>query len=316
MELIVLGTSEFSLSCARAVLDSGQTISAVISLPQHLMPLNPVNMAAFAKTQGIPYYEIDDINSQSTIDLLKKLSPDYILCSWPKLVRREVLEIPRRFCIGDHPTSLPYNRGRHPLHWLIAMGHHETKMSFFKMDEGIDSGPILVQVPFSIETTDKIDTVVDKMNQAAYTGIKKLMEKISHDPLYEGEKQNQDKANYWRKRSVHDLIIDMRMPADLILRTVRSFSPPYPCAKFIFKEHILNIQDANLAKTHLSSEEVKRIEPGKIMSWEGKKVQIKADDAIVELECDVDLPADLRAANYVHPPTKYMAEWPENLLKS
>ena len=315
MKFIVLGTTEFTLNCARSLIDAGNDVCALVSIFEHLTPLNSADIKGFAKANGILYHEVEDINSPAAVNFLKSLEPDFIFSSWPKIFKKDVLSIPKRFCIGSHPTDLPYNRGRHPLHWLIALGHPDTKVSFFKMDEGVDSGNLLLQIPLMIEPSDKIDKVVDKMNTAAYAGLKQLSKKLVEDPLYEGKKQDHEKANYWRKRSVHDTVLDMRMSADAIVRTVRSFSLPYLCAKLIFKEHILNIVHAQIVETYLSPEEIKRMEPGKIMNKEDKRIRVKVDDGIVELECDKDLPRDLLATQYIHPPTKYMIEWPKNLFK-
>ena len=72
--------------------------------------------------------------------------------------------MPNNFSIGTHPTALPFNRGRHPLHWVIDLGISETKLSFFKMDEGVDTGNIILQCPFQIDEGDEIEDVNSKMN--------------------------------------------------------------------------------------------------------------------------------------------------------
>ena len=71
------------------------------------------------------------INSSKSIKILSYHRADFIFVSWPKIVKADILDTPKYFCIGTHPTNLPYNRGRHPLHWIIALGISETKLSFF-----------------------------------------------------------------------------------------------------------------------------------------------------------------------------------------
>ncbi len=309
MKFIVLGTSEFTLSCCRAILDSKEEICALVSMPENMLPLNSADIRSFARSKGIPYHETADINSAFSIKLLKKYKCDYIFSSWPKILGKGILKIPGIFCIGSHPTALPFNRGRHPLHWLIALGIPESKVSFFVMDEGIDSGNILAQPAFKIGKSASIKKVSQDMNLAAYKGMKKLCALLSGRRNYKGRKQDSRKANYWRKRSVHDVILDLRMQAEMILRTVHSFTPPYPCAKLIFAKSVISIKNAKVLKNLRITCGLKNIEQGKIISIAGNKIRVKADDAIVELESCKPLPKEIVKARYIHPSTKYLADY-------
>ena len=315
MNFIVLGTSEFTLCCARAILDSNCRISAIVSMPAQILPLNSVDVAGFAEENGIPYHEIEDINAPVSIDMLHGYAPDYMFSSWPRIMEKEALDVPQRFVIGSHPTDLPFNRGRHPLHWLIVLGITRTKISFFKMDEGVDSGNILYQYPFTISHEDYIEDAVTRMNNAAYEGIKILCKKLSDDPFYEGVEQNHSFANYWRKRTPHDVTLDLRMTSSMILRTVKSFAPPYPCANLVFEKDIIKISNAAVAETELQPEQLQRIEPGSIISVSENVIRVKVDDAIMDLTCKSPIPEKMREKKYIHPPTKYFAEFPDILLE-
>ena len=72
---------------------------------------------------------------------------------------------------------------------------------------------------------------------------------------------------------------------------------------------------ASISHTNLSKEELKRIEPGKIINIKEKWIKVKVDDTIIDLESAVKIPFDLLKAKYIHPPTKYVAEWPQSLSK-
>lgn len=309
MRFIVLGTSEFTLCCTQALLDSGGEVCALISMPEHARPNNSADIASFAEGNKIPYHEIEDINSSVSMKLLGKYSPDYILVSWPKILNEELLEIPKNHCVGTHPTDLPFNRGRHPLHWLIALGISETKLSFFRMDKGVDTGNILLRIPFSITPVDSIVDVVTKMNAAGYKGMRKLYKKLLSDPSYSGCKQDHSLANYWRKRTPHDITLDLRMSSDIIVRTVRSFTFPYPCANLIFENHVIKIVHASLAPIKIAPNQLQRIEPGKIICVNKNTIRVKVDDGIVNLECSGEIPDRLLKTKYIHPPSKYLMKW-------
>jgi methionyl-tRNA formyltransferase len=306
MKIVILGTSEFDIFCSNAIIDSGSQVVAMISIPHKARPNNSADISFYAKQNDIPYHELEDINSLESLNLLRNYAPDYIFVSWPKIIKEDVLNVPKIFCIGTHPTNLPYNRGRHPLHWIIALSIPETKLSFFKMDKGIDTGDILLQVPFTISSDDTINDLNGKMNQAAYEGTKKLCKKLQSHPSYQGEKQNHKLANYWRKRTPHDVTLDLRMPANLIIRMVSSFTLPYPCATLIFREHIIKVEKAKVVNTTLKAKELKRIEPGKIISAEDNTINIKVDDEIMELVCLDPIPDELLSVKYIHPPSMYI----------
>jgi methionyl-tRNA formyltransferase len=174
------------------------------------------------------------------------------------------------------------------------------------MDEGVDTGDLLLQVPFTVVTDNTINDVNDKMNHAAYEGTRKLCQKLHSYQSYQGEKQNHKLANYWRKRTPHDITLDLRMPADLIIRIVRSFTLPYPCANLIWKKHTIKIEKAKVVKTALLGEELKRIEPGKIISAVEKTIIVKVDNEIIELICLAQIPDELLSAKYIHPPSMYI----------
>lgn len=316
MKYLILGTSSFTVNCALAIRDSGHEISSMISLTKKQLPDNSVDIEKIAEQLNVPYHEIENINDTKSVRLLEAYQADYFLSSWPKLLKKPVLNLPKFFCIGTHPTHLPFNRGRHPLHWLINLGILNNYLTFFKMDEGIDSGNILLQIPCNITSKDSIKDSLLKLDQAGYKGTTKLNEILVSNPNFIGNKQNHNLANYWRKRTPHDITIDPRMSANIIIRTVNSYSPPYPCAKLIVGNTILSISKASIStqKHRYSPSEQGRIEPGKIISTDTHNIEFKVEDEIITLKSVETIPNNLKDIKYIHPPSKYIAEFP-NLLE-
>ena len=308
-KFVILGTSQFNIYCANAILDSGHQVSAMFSMPKSSVPDNSANIEQYAIQKNISYYEFLDINSLNSIEILRQLEPDYIFSSWPKIIGKEVLDVPSNFCIGTHPTALPFNRGRHPLHWIIDLDIPETKLSFFKLDEGIDNGDMILQYPFQITDDDTIEDVNSKMNLAAYDGTKILCQKLISEPNYSGEKQKHELANYWRMRTPHDVTIDLRMNADLIIKIVHSFTLPYPCANLIYEKYVIKIKEVNYIKTNKTYEEIQRIEPGKILSIDNNSLTVKAGDKIIELLSIDPMPGEMTLAQYIHPPSMYIMQY-------
>lgn len=316
MRFIVLGTTEFTQNCAQALLDCGQEVCVIVSLPREMRPHNSADLKNFSKKNFIHYLEVDDINSTESIAFLHRWSADYIISSWPKILNRKVLKIAKQYCIGTHPTTLPYNRGRHPLHWLIVLGARETRLSFFKMEEGIDTGNILLQMPIKIYVQDEIGALVDRVNKAGYLGMKNLCKKLLKNFSFRGKNQNHCVTNYWRKRTPHDVTLDTRMTGETILRIVRSFSRPYPCANLIFENYLLKVTAARIVRNLYGADTLRRLEHGKILKANKNKIQIKVEGDIVELTSKDPLPLALRKADYIYPPTKYMERWGKDLINA
>ena len=303
----MLGTSYFTLACAKAILDAGCEISLMVTLPKTLLPLCSANIMKFSESQGLPWIESEDINSEKTLTYLRKYNPDYIFSSWPMILKEKILKLPKYYCIGSHPTDLPHNRGRHPLHWLIILGYQESKISFFVMTEGVDSGDLISQESFQISSTDTIREVNESMNVAAYRGIITLCRNLLAGERLVRVSQEKEQANHWRKRGLFDCIIDPRMSAEAIIKLVRSFSPPYPCVKLIASENkVLNIESAEFVNFQ-DEIALKRKEPGSILSVMKKYIVIKADDKPVKLNTlEVISQSFFEKNRYVYPPLKYL----------
>lgn len=311
MKFVVLGTTEFAKQCVRGLMDGGQKVLLFVSMRKELRPENSVDIKEFSLEKGIDYLEVEDINSPESIFAIQSYAPEVIFSAWPKILKPPILRVPRFCVIGSHPTALPFNRGRHPLHWEIVLGFHQSSLTFFRLDEGVDTGRILLQVPYEINSEDTIAALVSKVNSVAYQASHHLGQLLSTAGVPEGLEQDHRQANYWRKRTRHDVTIDLRMSAEQIIRTVRSFTFPFPCAMLLFEQHVLHVVQASLAPTVYSLEELQRMEPGKIIRASDRVIRVKAIDQIVDLLCQESLPVGLLSAKYVYPPTKYLVEYPK-----
>ncbi|MGB0909668.1 MAG: formyltransferase family protein [Nitrospirales bacterium] len=312
MKFIVIGTTEFTGRIAEGIRGGGHDICAVFSMPSKYRPDNSDDLKQVSQTYGCAYHEVIDINGEESVALLKTYKPDYIFSSWPKILKKDVLQTPKHCCIGTHPTQLPFNRGRHPLHWLLDLGISKTCLSFFKMIEEIDGGDIFLQVPLSIKSEDTIADLTRRVNDAAFSGAKTIGDQLTSSNSLSAIQQNDVMANYWRKRTQHDVTLDLRMSSEAIIRIVRSYAPPFPCANLLFKSHVLKIHEAIISSEKIALDECERIEPGKIVKIEDTLIRVKTFDEILDLRSYSSIPAELCKAKYIHPPSKYILDYHED----
>ena len=305
MNIAVIGSCELSLCFAQTLANNDIKVCAMVSLTKENYTNNSINLEDYARLNNINYFEAIDINSRESINFLKKFELDYVLSAWPKIIRRDLLGIPKYGVIGTHPTPLPRNKGRHPLHWMIAMGIAKSSFSFFKMDEGVDTGNILIQEAFDIGVN--INNANENMIAAGKKGLNILIETLKRNPNIIGFKQLTNAGNYWRKRDFNDITIDPRMSARAIIRLVNSFSHPYPLVRlYIGINSYLNISMASIVEFDELPQDWINYEFGYIFAVKKNSINIRVDDSVLNLKVNnQDLNTQKLVEKKIHPPAFY-----------
>jgi len=180
-----------------------------------------------------------------------------------------LLSLPRIGVIGFHPTLLPANRGRHPIIWALALGLERTGTTFFLMNNGMDTGPIISQREILINERDDAGTLYNRVAESAVSQIDELVREISVDGAI-GSTQDETNASYWRKRSTNDGLIDWRMPSTGIRNLVRALSPPYMGAHFVHSGESFTVWDCKEFDVHEPS-----TEPGKVIQVNENGILVK-----------------------------------------
>jgi len=284
-------------------------ILCLVSEPEFMYPVNSIKISKVAKKINSEYYETEDINTPEVSRYLASLEPDVIFSTWPRLIHKCILDIPKYGVIGTHPTALPFNRGRHPLHWLIVLGIKKSMLSFFVMEEGIDTGAILHQEPFSIDEHTSVKELSEKLNNITYNASIKVGDIINNTKAFVNAKKQDDvNSNSWRKRTLFDVTIDFRMKSKDILSLVRSFNEPFLGAIIISHNGVYHIKDAFLTENNNIPENIKNIEHGKILGIGKNLIRVKTSDHLIDLITKEQISESLKSITYLHPPIKYLVE--------
>lgn len=302
LRIVALGTSEMLASCCSSW-QARHDVVGIVSMPAESRPENSSDLRAYADNIGAAYFEFVDINSGDAVRALGALEADIIFSMWPKLLREPAITAGRIGCIGSHWTELPANRGRHPMHWTIALGLERSALSLFKMNAEVDSGDILLQIPLRLSATDTIMDGLTKLEAAAAEGCMRLGEKLANDERLIGIPQDGTKANYWRTRTIHDTIIDFRMSRSAIDRLVRSYCAPFPGAKILYQDALTPVDRAIITQ---SARWGQNLEPGRVLLVDATSLVVKADDGPIRLF--VRTAGDLmnfQAGSCILPPTSY-----------
>ena len=310
MRVVVIGTTPFTLACARATARTAELVG-VVGMPQGERPLASIDLDAFASENGTAHAEFTDLNGPAAQAWLSRLSPDWIVSSWPRILGQRLLDLPRCGVIGSHPTHLPHNRGRHPLHWTIALGLPEVWLTFFRMDGGVDSGPVLRRARLQVAPDDDIASLSNRVCALAESTLVELLRDLAIAPAAGSVPQDETEATTWRKRTAHDTLLDWRINVAGLVRLVRSFAAPFPCATLAWREGSLPVARAEASQLP-PPPRVAALEPGRIVAVEPAALHVKAADGIVRLELAVSRPAALAPGTCLHPPSYYMITAPEH----
>src|SRR5690606_2556774 len=147
---------------------------------------------------------INHVNDAEVIDALKAYRIDwFFIIGWSQIASVDTINAPLKGTIGAHPTLLPEGRGRAAIPWAIIKNLPKTGVSFFTMDEGVDTGAVLCQHEIPLSPTETATVLYDKVAQAHVLLFEKIWRDLTEDNI-EPLVQDELKATYWEGRTPAD----------------------------------------------------------------------------------------------------------------
>lgn len=279
MKILFIGTVEFSLNALEKLIDIQADVVGVCTKKSSNFNSDYADLTPICNNNNIPYQFVNDINSEDNISWIKKLNPDIIFCfGWSALIKEQLLNLPKLGIIGYHPAQLPYNRGRHPIIWALALGLKKSASTFFFMKKNADDGDILSQKEFQILFKDNAKSLYSKVTKIALKQIEIFVPQLEAESFIK-IKQNHSISNTWRKRSARDGIIDFRMSSIAIYNLVRGLTKPYIGASIFYKEVEIKIWRVEIIELNNSE----NIEYGKILDVQNDIITIKTYDNAIKI---------------------------------
>src|SRR5690554_4329539 len=160
---------QIGLSCMEAIYRAGGELDLIITLKDEKARKKSgrIYVDEFAAKHDIPVLKINHINDPEVIDALRSYGIDWLfIIGWSQIAGAAILEVPHQGIIGAHPTLLPVGRGRAAIPWTIIKGLDHTGVTFFKMDEGVDTGPVLGQYKIALSADETATRLYEKVNKA------------------------------------------------------------------------------------------------------------------------------------------------------
>lgn len=229
LEIIFCGTPGFAVPVLDALLDRGCRIAAVITQPDRpvgrgrRVKFSPVK--ARALEEGLEVWQPERLSDPGIIRQIRELEPDVLVtAAYGRIVPREVLAIPTRGCINVHASLLPKYRGAAPIQWALMQGETVTGITTFFMDEGMDTGDIILQAETAVGPEDTAGTLQDRL---AELGARVLLRTLRLVAAGEAPRRPQDHgAATYAPRLTRELErIDWSRPAGRLADLFRALDP-------------------------------------------------------------------------------------------
>ena len=229
MKVIFMGTPDFSVGTLEALIEAGHEVALVVTQPDKpkgrggKMQYTPVKEVAVA--HNIPVYQPKRIREPECIEELRKYNADImVVIAFGQILPKEILEMTPYGCVNVHASLLPSYRGAAPIQWAVINGEKVSGVTTMLMNEGLDTGDMLLKVEIPLDEKETGGSLHDKLAEA---GARLCVETL--DALKAGtvtpEKQGDSPTAYAKMLDKHMGKIDWKMSAKEIERLIRGLNP-------------------------------------------------------------------------------------------
>ncbi len=275
-----MGTPEFAVPSLEALLRSGEQVVGVVTQPDrpkgrgHQLVAPPVKLVA--ERAGIPLLQPLKIRTPEFLQALSAWQPDLIaVTAYGRILHTPILTLPPMGCVNVHGSLLPKYRGAAPVQWAVINGETKTGITTMLMDEGMDTGPMLLQEELDISRDDTAGTLAPRL---AELGGRLLVDTIAQ--LKAGtlvpKRQDDGQATMAPLLKKEDGLIDWTMNATSLANRARGLSP-WPGAYTFFGEERWNIWKA-VSMMGATTER-----PGTIVTVNKQVILVATGEGILEI---------------------------------
>ena len=297
MRVIFMGTPDFAEPTLKALVEANHDVLSVVTQPDRPRGRGkkkappPVKEAAL--DLNIPVLQPLRVKDPEFIDLLRKLSPEVIVVvAYGRILPPDILSIPKHGCINVHASLLPKYRGAAPIHWAIINGEKQTGITIMHMDEGLDTGDMILKEAIPINEDDTVGGVHDRLS---FLGARLLVKTL--DLLGRGQAPRMPQVgepSYAPMLKSGDELIKWDSPARDIYNLVRGMNP-WPGARTYLSGKVLKIWRATVL-----AEGETTLKPGQVLSCSRDGIIVgAANGRLVITELQLAGAKRLKAADFL-----------------
>jgi methionyl-tRNA formyltransferase len=229
MRVVFMGTPEFAVPSLEALLKSGDQVVGIVTQPDRpkgrgqALTSSPIKL--IAERERLPFLQPTKMKDPAFLDALTAWKPELItVTAFGRILPPAILNLPPRGCINVHGSLLPKYRGAGPIQWAIIKGETETGITTMLMDEGMDTGAILLQERLAITPEDTAGTLAPRLAELGGRLLIMTLTQLKAGTLVPRQ-QDHSQATLAPMLKKEDGVIDWTMSATAIANRVRGLTP-------------------------------------------------------------------------------------------
>ena len=269
MKILFMGTPEFAKVSLEYLVKSKFNVVGAVTQPDkpagRKMVLTAPPVKEYALQENIPVYQPQTLKSEEFFDLLKKINPDIIaVVAYGKILPKNVLDFPKCGCVNVHASLLPKYRGAAPINAAVINGEKETGITTIFMDEGIDTGDMILKKTIEIGENETFGELHDKLAEIGGELLIETLVQIKNKTA-KREKQPETGASHAPKIDNKTCEIDWTLTSQKIHDKIRGLSPSPGAFTWIGGKK-LKIYKSKIAEDEIIEALEVQLEGGKKMS--------------------------------------------------
>lgn len=281
MRIIFMGTPDFAVPCLKALIDNNHEIACVITQPDRPKgrgnKLTPPPVKEFALQYGLEVFQPEKVRTPEAVEKIKSYNSDIIVVvAFGQILPPSILNIPKYGCINVHASLLPKFRGASPIHWSIISGEKTTGVTTMFMDEGMDTGDMLLKSETPIYEKETTQELHDRLSQMGAELLIKTIRQIESGQITRIPQDSSD-ATYTKLLTKEMGNIDWTKSAVEIKNLVRG-TYPWPGAYTYYEGEKFKIFSVETA------EQNKGEKPGAIIEVTKNEILVQSGNGIVILK--------------------------------
>ena len=293
MKVIFMGTPDFAVGTLETLIEAGHEVVLAVTQPDKPkgrgkeMQYTPVKECALK--HAIPVFQPRRVREPECIEELRKYDADImVVVAFGQILPKEILEMCTYGCVNVHASLLPKYRGSAPIQWAIIDGEEVTGVTTMQMDEGLDTGDMLLKTEIPVEPKETGGSLFDKLAQAGAELCVETLEALQNGtvtPIPQGETT----TAYAKMLDKQLGDINWNKTAVEIERLIRGLTP-WPSAYTNWNEKVMKIWDAEVSDIDVEMEDAK---PGTIVKVEKDAFYVQTGEGLLKV-CELQIPGKKR----------------------
>lgn len=278
MKVVYMGTPDFAVNTLETIIKKGHEVALVVTQPDKVkgrgkkVMYTPVKETALQ--YNLPVAQPEKVKEEEFIAKLEEIAPDVIVVvAFGQILPKRILDLPKYGCINVHASLLPAYRGAAPIQWAVIDGLKETGVTTMYMEEGLDTGDIILQSKLTLSENETGGSLFDRL---AGLGAELLIQTL--DALEDGTakrtKQDHDKSSYAKMLKKEMGNLDFSKDATELERLIRGLNP-WPSAFTQLNDKILKLYAAQVISEENIPQHGKIRKPGTIIAVDKQSFTIR-----------------------------------------